>query len=117
MQQRVHPHAAVDDQHARVPADDCAHIVAAHAAGGAVGHDEQGYTASDEVESAGDGVGAAKLGEPEDVTVLHGCCVSVRYDFRAISLAAAMLLVHQRNKLHDGVEHAEGSACLQQLLF
>ena len=89
MLQRFHSHAAVDVQYARVPADDCAHIVAAHAAGGAVGHDEQGYTASDEVESAGDGAGAAKLGEPDDVTRAPQLLQCVGCDFRGMLLGAA----------------------------
>ncbi len=55
MLHRVHPHAAVGGEHARVPADDCAHIVAAHAAGGAVGHDVQANAARHEVEGSGGG--------------------------------------------------------------
>jgi hypothetical protein len=61
MQQRVHPHPAVVGAHARVPGDGCAGVVAAHAAGGAVGHDVQANAASHEVEGAGGAVDAASV--------------------------------------------------------
>ena len=47
--------------HARVPGDDCAGVVAAHAAGGAVGHDLQANAARHEVEGAGGAVEAASV--------------------------------------------------------
>ena len=56
MPQRVHPHQRVGCEHARVPGDDCAGVVAAHAAGGAVGHDLQANAARHDVEGAGGAV-------------------------------------------------------------
>ena len=53
MPQRIHPHQPLGGAHARVPGDDCAGVVAAHAAGGAVGHDPQANAAGHEVEGAG----------------------------------------------------------------
>ena len=61
MQQCVQPHRAVDGAHTRVPGDDCAGVVAAHAAGGAVGHDVQANAAGHEVEGAGGAVEAASV--------------------------------------------------------
>ena len=61
MPQRVHPHQPVGWEHARVPGDDCACVVAAHAAGGAVGHDVQANAAGHEVEGAGGAVDAASV--------------------------------------------------------
>ena len=61
MQQRVHSHHPVDYAHARVPGDDCAGVVAAHAAGGAVGHDVQANAARHEVEGAGGAIEAASV--------------------------------------------------------
>ena len=49
----VHPNSYVEILHARVPGDGCAGVVAAHAAGGAVGHDVQANAAGHEVEGAG----------------------------------------------------------------
>ena len=46
----VHPNSYVDTLHSRVPGDGCVGFVAAHAAGGAVGHDPQVYVADHEVE-------------------------------------------------------------------
>ena len=60
MLQRFHPHQPVGSRHTRVPGDDCAAVVAAHAAGGAVGHD-QINAASHEGEGAGGAVEAASL--------------------------------------------------------
>ncbi len=59
MLQRLHSHRAVGSLHARVPGDDCADIVAAHAARCAVGHDLQENAAGHEVERAGAVVDAA----------------------------------------------------------
>ena len=56
MLRRVHPHVCMDVAHARVPGDDCAVVVAAHAAGGAVGHDVQANAAGHEVQRAGGAV-------------------------------------------------------------
>ena len=61
MLQRVHTHFLVDSIHARVPGDDCACVVAAHAAGGAVGHDLQANAGGHEVEGAGCAVDAASV--------------------------------------------------------
>ena len=61
MLQRFHPHQQVDGEHARVPGDGCAGVVAAHAAGGAVGHDVQANAGGHEVEGAGCAVDAASV--------------------------------------------------------
>ena len=61
MLQRFHPHQPVGGEHARVPGDDRAGVVAAHAAGGAVGHDVQASAARHEVEGAGGAVGAVSV--------------------------------------------------------
>ncbi len=61
MQQCVHPHGALGDSHARVSGDDCAVVVAARAAGGAVGHDLQANAARHDVEGAGSAVEAASV--------------------------------------------------------
>ena len=61
MLQRFHAHQPVGCEHARVPGDGCAHIVAAHAAGGAVGHDVQANAGGHEVEGAGCAVDAASV--------------------------------------------------------
>ena len=49
MLQRFHSHHALDERNARVPADNCAHIVAAGAARRFVGRDVHFYTATHEV--------------------------------------------------------------------
>ncbi len=59
MLQRFHAHQPVGYKHARVPGDGCAGVVAAHAAGGAVGHDVQASAGGHEVEGAGGAVDAA----------------------------------------------------------
>ena len=51
----------MDGLHARVPADDCAVVVAAHAAGGAVGHDVQANAAGHEIEEAESGDDTSSL--------------------------------------------------------
>ena len=61
MPQRFHSHRAVGGVHARVPGDGCAGVVAAHAAGGAVGHDVQANAGGHEVEGAGCAVDAASV--------------------------------------------------------
>ena len=61
MLQRVHTHFLVYGAHARVPGDDCAGVVAARAAGGAVGHDFQANAGGHEVEGAGCAVDAASV--------------------------------------------------------
>ena len=61
MLQRFHAHQRVGGVHARVPGDDCAGVVAAHAAGGAVGHDVQANAARHDVEGAGGAVEAASV--------------------------------------------------------
>ena len=61
MPQRVHAHQPVGCKHARVPGDGCAGVVAAHAAGGAVGHDVRANAARHEVEGAGGVVDAASV--------------------------------------------------------
>ncbi len=61
MLQHVHPHAAMDGLHARVPDDDCAAVVAAHAAGGAVGHDVQANVAGHEVKESEGGDDTSSL--------------------------------------------------------
>ena len=61
MPQRVHPHPPVGCEHARVPGDGCACVVAAHAAGGAVGHDLKANAARHDVEGAGGAVDAASV--------------------------------------------------------
>ena len=61
MLQCFHPHQPVGGEHARVPGDGCAGVVAAHAAGGAVGHDVQANAALHEVEGAGCAVDAASV--------------------------------------------------------
>jgi hypothetical protein len=61
MFQHVHPNRAVGCKHARVPGDGCAGVVAAHAAGGAVGHDVQANAGDHEVEGAGCAVDAASV--------------------------------------------------------
>ena len=61
--------------HARVPGDDCAAVVAAYAAGGAVGHDVQANAGGHEVEGAGGAVEAAKF-------KLLGTLMAARYKSR-----------------------------------
>ena len=61
MLQRVYTHFLVHGAHARVPGDDCAGVVAARAAGGAVGHDLQANAARHEAEGAGGAVEAVSV--------------------------------------------------------
>jgi hypothetical protein len=61
MPQRFHPHHAVGGAHARVPGDDCAGVVAARSARGAVGHDLHANAARHEAEGAGGTVDAASV--------------------------------------------------------
>ena len=75
MPQRVHTHQPVGCEHARFPGDDCAGVIAAHAAGGAVGHDVQANAAGHEVEGAGGTVEAAK-------SKLLGTLMAARYKSR-----------------------------------
>ena len=56
MLQHVHPYTFLVFAHARVPGDDCAHIVSIGAACGAVGHDLQANAAGHEVEGTGGAV-------------------------------------------------------------
>ena len=55
MLQRVHPHFSLERRYARVRNDGCSDIVAAYAARGAVGHDNQAHAAAHAVEKAADG--------------------------------------------------------------
>ena len=86
LQQRVHPHAAVDAFHARVPADGCACVISRRPAGGAVGHDQQ-------VHFAQHGAGAANE-RRKDVTA-HTRAILAPFCSRPRTQRARNKLEHQ----------------------
>ncbi len=61
MLQRVHSHADMAHQHARVPAECCADLVPPCDDCCAVGHDQRAHAAADAVESAADGHDAQRV--------------------------------------------------------